>query len=174
MMVGTCYTLFRMRKNLIAGLGKAFAELKGGAAATESVSRTERYMSSKTVFALIGCTFLVMCVLYIYLSGLVGGGIAAALVMLIVGFFFATVSGYLVGVIGSSNNPISGIDAFHAGDRRAADGLDGSFRHRAAWSRCWAWRRWSAYRRRWPANCCRISRSGTSWAALRAAFRSRS
>jgi putative OPT family oligopeptide transporter len=29
--------------------------------------------------------------------------------MLIVGFFFATVSGYLVGVIGSSNNPISGL-----------------------------------------------------------------
>jgi putative OPT family oligopeptide transporter len=109
MMVGTCYTLFRMRKNLIAGLGKAIAELKGGAPAQESVSRTERYMSSKTVFALIGCTFLLMCVLYVYLSGLVAGGVAAALVMLIVGFFFATVSGYLVGVIGSSNNPISGL-----------------------------------------------------------------
>ena len=109
MMVGTGYTLFRMRKNLIAGLGKAFSELKGGAPDLESLSRTERYMSSKTVFALIGCTFLLMCVLYIYLSGLVSGGIAAALVMLIVGFFFATVSGYLVGVIGSSNNPISGL-----------------------------------------------------------------
>jgi putative OPT family oligopeptide transporter len=43
------------------------------------------------------------------MSGLVSGGIAAALVMLVVGFFFATVSGYLVGVIGSSNNPISGL-----------------------------------------------------------------
>src|SRR6185437_13922847 len=64
---------------------------------------------SKTVFALIGCTFLVMCVLYVRLSGLVSGGVAAALLMLIVGFFFATVSGYLVGVIGSSNNPISGL-----------------------------------------------------------------
>jgi putative OPT family oligopeptide transporter len=109
MMVGTCYTLFRMRKNLMAGLGKAFAELKGSAVEPESVSRTERYMSSKTVFGLIGVTFALMCVLYIYMSGLVGGAIAAALVMLIVGFFFATVSGYLVGVIGSSNNPISGL-----------------------------------------------------------------
>jgi putative OPT family oligopeptide transporter len=109
MMVGTCYTLFKMRNNLIAGLGKAFAELRGATPAAETLSRTERYMSSKTVFALIGCTFLVMCVLYVYLSGLVAGGIAAALVMLIIGFFFATVSGYLVGVIGSSNNPISGL-----------------------------------------------------------------
>src|SRR5436305_666644 len=109
MMVGTCYTLFKMRKNLIAGLGKAIAELRAGAAPDETVSRTERYMSSKTVFALIGVTFLLMCVLYVYMTGLVSGGIAAALVMLIVGFFFATVSGYLVGVIGSSNNPISGL-----------------------------------------------------------------
>jgi putative OPT family oligopeptide transporter len=109
MMVGTANTLFRMRKNLMAGLGKAFSELRGVVLAPGSVARTERYMSSRTVFALIGCTFLVMCVLYVRLSGLVSGGIAAALVMLIVGFFFATVSGYLVGVIGSSNNPISGL-----------------------------------------------------------------
>jgi putative OPT family oligopeptide transporter len=109
MMVGTCYTLFRMRKNLMAGLAKAFGELRHGAPDIESLNRTERYMSSKAVFSLIGCTFLLMCVLYIYLSGMIGGAIAAALVMLIVGFFFATVSGYLVGVIGSSNNPISGL-----------------------------------------------------------------
>ena len=109
MMVGTCYTLFRMRKNLIAGLAKAVQELTAGAVDQKTVGRTERYMSSKTVFGLIGVTFLVMCVLYIYMTGIIGGAIAAALVMLIVGFFFATVSGYLVGVIGSSNNPISGL-----------------------------------------------------------------
>jgi putative OPT family oligopeptide transporter len=109
MMVGTCYTLFRMRKNLIAGLGKAFSELKGGAPEMASLERTERYMGAKTVFALIGVTFLLMCVLYIYMTKMIGGAVAAALVMLIVGFFFATVSGYLVGVIGSSNNPISGL-----------------------------------------------------------------
>ena len=36
-------------------------------------------------------------------------GVVAAVVMLLVGFFFATVSGNLVGMIGSSNNPISGL-----------------------------------------------------------------
>jgi putative OPT family oligopeptide transporter len=109
MMVGTCYTLFRMRKNLIAGLAKAVHELKAGDVDQSKVGRTERYMSSKTVFSLIGLTFLLMCVLYIYMTGIIGGAVAAAIVMLIVGFFFATVSGYLVGVIGSSNNPISGL-----------------------------------------------------------------
>ena len=109
MMVGTCYTLFKMRKNLIAGLVKAVQEMTAPAVDQKSVGRTERYMSSKTVFGLIGVTFILMCVLYIYMTGIIGGAIAAALVMLIIGFFFATVSGYLVGVIGSSNNPISGL-----------------------------------------------------------------
>ncbi len=109
MMVGTGYTLFRMRKNLFAGLAKAFAEVRGGAPEMESLNRTERYMSFRTVLGMLGVTFLAMTVLYIYMSKLVLAGIAASIVMLIVGFFFATVSGHLVGMIGSSNNPVSGL-----------------------------------------------------------------
>jgi putative OPT family oligopeptide transporter len=109
MMVGTGYTLFRMRKNLFAGLAKAFHEVRAGAPEMESLNRTERYMSFRTVLGMLGITFLAMTVLYIYMSKLVLAGIAAAIVMLIVGFFFATVSGHLVGMIGSSNNPVSGL-----------------------------------------------------------------
>jgi putative OPT family oligopeptide transporter len=58
---------------------------------------------------MIGVVFILMAALYIYMTGLVAGALVAALVMLVVGFFFATVSGYLVGLIGSSNNPISGL-----------------------------------------------------------------
>jgi uncharacterized oligopeptide transporter (OPT) family protein len=47
--------------------------------------------------------------LYVYLSHLWWPAILAAIVMLIVGFFFATISGSLCGTIGSSNNPVSGI-----------------------------------------------------------------
>src|ERR1035438_7160450 len=50
-----------------------------------------------------------MIALYRYLSGGIVAALVAAIVMLIVGFCFATVSGYLVGVIGSSNNPVSGL-----------------------------------------------------------------
>lgn len=108
MLVGAAYTLFRMRKSLSAGLSRAFAELRNPPAAA-SLGRTEQYMSSKTVFGLIAITTLLMSFLYIYLSGQVIGGIVATLVMLVAGFFFATVSGSLVGFIGSSNNPISGL-----------------------------------------------------------------
>src|ERR1700704_5636396 len=109
MLVGAAYTLFNMRKSLPAGLGKAFSDLRQTADQRAKLSRTEQYMSSKAVFGLIALMFVLMCVLYVHISGLVWPAILAAVVMLIVGFFFATVSGNLVGFIGSSNNPISGL-----------------------------------------------------------------
>jgi putative OPT family oligopeptide transporter len=109
MLVGAAYTLFRMRESLVSGIGKAFADLRQTADQRMKLARTERYMSFKTVFLLIGLMFILMCFLYVHISGLRGPAIVAALVMIIVGFFFATVSGNLVGFIGSSNNPISGL-----------------------------------------------------------------
>jgi len=108
MLFGSIYTLFRMRKALTEGLSRAFAEFRG-TVSFEKAGRTERYMSSKVVISLVFVVFLFMIVLYTYFSGHIISGLVAAAVMLIVGFFFATVSGYLVGVIGSSNNPISGL-----------------------------------------------------------------
>ncbi len=109
MLVGAAYTLYNMRKSLTAGLGKAFSDLKQTAADRAKLSRTEQYMGSKTVFGLIALMFVLMCALYVHISGLFWPAILAAVVMILVGFFFATVSGNLVGFIGSSNNPISGL-----------------------------------------------------------------
>jgi putative OPT family oligopeptide transporter len=109
MMVGAAFTLFRMRKGLFDGLKRAISDLKVTAAEAKQVSRNEQYMSSKTVFLLIAIMFGLMIALYVYLSGQVMIGVVAAVVMLIIAFFFATVSGYLVGMIGSTNNPISGL-----------------------------------------------------------------
>jgi putative OPT family oligopeptide transporter len=53
--------------------------------------------------------FLCMIALYFYFTGVVGAAVVAALVMIVLGFFFAAVSGNLVGMIGSSNNPVSGL-----------------------------------------------------------------
>ena len=109
MLVGAAYTLFKMRKSLTVGLSKAFSDLWQTSEQQSGLARTERYMSSKVVFGLIGVMFVLMCFLYMNISGLRGAAILAAVVMIIVGFFFSTVSGSLVGMIGSSNNPISGL-----------------------------------------------------------------
>src|ERR1700731_2474342 len=109
MLVGAAYTLFKMGKSLAAGFGKAITDLRQTADQRAQMSRTEQYMSSKVVFGLIALMFVFMCVLYVHMTGLIAPAILAAAVMLVVGFFFATVSGNLVGFIGSSNNPISGL-----------------------------------------------------------------
>ncbi len=109
MLVGAAYTLFKMGKSLTAGIGRALSDLRQTADQRAQLSRTEQYMSSKVVFGLIALMFVLMCFLYIRISGLVWPAVLAAVVMLIVGFFMATVSGSLVGFIGSSNNPVSGL-----------------------------------------------------------------
>jgi len=109
MLVGASYTLFRMRKQLGAGMARAVSDLKKSAAAHQATSRTERDLSAKIVFAGIALVFLCMIALYFYFSGTLPGAIVAAAVMLVLGFFFAAVSGNLVGMIGSSNNPVSGL-----------------------------------------------------------------
>ena len=109
MLVGAANTLIGMRKSLTIGLSRAIADLRKTAADQAKLSRTERYMSSKVVFGLIAVIFALMCLLYIHISGLGLPAILAAVVMLIVVFFFATISGSLCGFIGSSNNPVSGL-----------------------------------------------------------------
>jgi len=109
MLVGACYTLFRMRKSLGIGMRRAISDLKKAGGTREAATRTERDLNAKVVFAGIGVMFICMILLYTYFSGTLGGGVVAALVMVIVGFFFAAVSGNLVGMIGSSNNPVSGL-----------------------------------------------------------------
>jgi putative OPT family oligopeptide transporter len=108
MLVGAGFTMFRMREKIGQGLARAVRELSQSTSVAAKSVRTERYMASKTVFILIGLTFLAMTALYISFAG-PKAGITAAIVMLIAGFFFCVVSGYLVGMIGSTNNPISGI-----------------------------------------------------------------
>ncbi len=109
MLVGAAYTLFNMRSNLAAGMTRALRDLRQTAEQTAALGRTERYMSSKLVFSLIAIVFAVMIALYIYFSRGIVSGVVAATTMLILGFFFATVSGSLCGMIGSSNNPVSGL-----------------------------------------------------------------
>src|SRR4030081_1503342 len=109
MLVGAAYTLFKMGKSLTAGFGKAISDLRQTAEQRSELSRTEQYMSSKAVFGLIALMFVFMCVLYVHMTGLVWPAVLAAVVMLIVGSFLAMGSGNLVGFIGSSNNPISGL-----------------------------------------------------------------
>jgi putative OPT family oligopeptide transporter len=109
MLVGASYTLFRMRKSLGVGLKRSVADLKKAGTQARATNRTQVDLGARTVFLGLGATLVCMVLLYTYFAGTLAGGVVAAVVMLLLGFFFAAVSGNLVGVIGSSNNPISGL-----------------------------------------------------------------
>ncbi len=111
MLVGACFTLFKMRKSLIAGISRSVGDVKKAAAGGEVItSRTEKDI--KFNWIMVGILFVavltfIITLFFFHTSILVA--FVASTVMIILAFFFGAVSGYLVGIMGSSNNPISGL-----------------------------------------------------------------
>ncbi|MFQ5584144.1 MAG: OPT family oligopeptide transporter, partial [Calditrichia bacterium] len=109
MIVAAFYTLYNLRSALTSGIGKAIKDLASAKKSTGDVNRLELDLDFKKVITAIVVLAFPVFLLYNYLSGSVGGSILLTVVMVILGFLFAAVAGYLVGLVGSSNNPISGL-----------------------------------------------------------------
>ncbi|MCP5102406.1 MAG: oligopeptide transporter, OPT family [bacterium] len=128
MLVGAFYTLFSMRKNLIGGLSKGLKDIGKAGKSGEGVSRIDKDMPFGMVIIAILVVVVAMVIIFqgVINSALVNmaaenpeaaaevaspwfGALGSAIVMAIAGFLFAAVSGYLVGIIGSSSNPMSGL-----------------------------------------------------------------
>lgn len=111
MLVAACFTLYRMRGSLGTGLKRSVKDLKRAArGSSENVERTEKDL--KSVWVLGGiciAAVLTFIITYFIFQTSILVALVASTVMIILAFFFAAVSGYLVGIIGSSNNPISGL-----------------------------------------------------------------
>lgn len=71
---------------------------------TASVKRTERDLDSKYIIAIIIIAIILMVAVKQIQVGLLG-----AILVVIFGFFFVTVSSRIVGIVGSSSNPVSGM-----------------------------------------------------------------
>ncbi len=110
MLVGAFYTLFKMRKSLFTGIGRSIKDVKKTkAGGTSDTLRTDKDISFRTILFGIIIMIIPMIFLYNVFTKNFGSSIVAAIVMLVMGLLFAAVAGYLVGVIGSSSNPISGL-----------------------------------------------------------------
>jgi len=109
MIVAAFYTLYNLRTSLVRGIQKAFRDLQKLKAHAGPVSRLEIDLDFKKILITIAILAIPQYILYHYFSGSFLGSLLLTIVLLIVGFLFAAVAGYLVGLIGSSNNPISGL-----------------------------------------------------------------
>src|SRR5262252_6393068 len=97
-------SLFRSLPVIVHGLKEGLRDVRGGAAAARTASRTDRDLDSRFVFGGVG-----LLILAILLSPSLHMNLLGALLIVIFGFLFVTVSSRLTGEIGSSSNPISGM-----------------------------------------------------------------
>ncbi|HMN17455.1 MAG TPA: oligopeptide transporter, OPT family [Ignavibacteriaceae bacterium] len=109
MLVGAGFTLWKMRKSLITGIARSVSDVKKAASGEHTEIRTEKDISFKWIMIGILGTGVATFFIYNYFAQDILAALVATIVMIVAGFFFAAVSGYLVGIIGSSNNPISGL-----------------------------------------------------------------
>jgi putative OPT family oligopeptide transporter len=108
MIVAAFYTLFNLRHSLIAGISKALQHINMGGY-SEDTDRTEVDLNLKKVFMAVAVMAVATLFLYYHFSERISAAATLTVVMVIIGFLFAAVAGYLVALIGSSNNPISGL-----------------------------------------------------------------
>ena len=109
MLVGAFYTLYKMRNSLFTGITRSFSYMRISAADNAAISRTDKDINIRWALMVIGVIAVIMLFIFNYFTGSIGPAAVAAVVMLFLGFVFAAVSGYLVGIIGVSNNPTSGL-----------------------------------------------------------------
>jgi putative OPT family oligopeptide transporter len=110
MIVAAFYTLYNLKDSLVTGIKKALGDVgSGSGSANEERSRLEIDISFKKILMFVGIIAVPLYFLYLHFSSSVGGSLLLTVVMIILGFLFTAVAGYLVGLVGSSNNPISGL-----------------------------------------------------------------
>ncbi|MCU0305567.1 MAG: oligopeptide transporter, OPT family [Thermoanaerobaculales bacterium] len=109
MIVSAFYTLYTLRGALTSGVAKVWSAVRGGEAGAVAVERTEADLNLKWVLVAIAVMAVPMFMLYRYFAASTPGALVLTGVMLVLGVLFAAVAGYLVGLVGNSNNPISGL-----------------------------------------------------------------
>jgi putative OPT family oligopeptide transporter len=106
MLTGAIWALWSLRKSLLSAV-RSGLKVSGRRAA--DVPHTERDLPMGAVLICIALFVVPLFLLYYAVVGSIGVSLAMALIMLVAGFLFSSVSGYMAGLVGSSNNPVSGI-----------------------------------------------------------------
>jgi putative OPT family oligopeptide transporter len=107
MLVGGVWSLIKLRKPLARAMTTG---LRGvGTDATGKPLRTEHELSARTTFVGVALLTIPMALFYAAFTNSAIVGITMAVIMVVTGFLFSAVGAYMAGIVGSSNNPISGV-----------------------------------------------------------------
>lgn len=107
MLIGGVWTLFSLRNSLLSGIKSGFAAARKNTG--EAVAETDRDLPMKWMLVALVLFVLPLLALYQAIVGQWLVSIPMTIIMIVAGFLFVSVSAYLAGLVGSSNNPVSGI-----------------------------------------------------------------
>ncbi|MGH8311376.1 MAG: OPT family oligopeptide transporter, partial [Steroidobacteraceae bacterium] len=108
MLVGGLWALVSLRKSLLSGIRSGLAATRAAAAGT-AVAHTDRDLPMKAVLLGIVLFTLPLLALYQTIVGTFAVSVPMTIIMIVTGFLFCSVSAYMAGLVGTSNNPVSGI-----------------------------------------------------------------
>lgn len=108
MVIGGLWALIQMRKSVFSGIRSGLVAYRDKTHSAE-ISRLEKDIPMKWVLIAVMCSIVPIFLLFHLLMGKIGMSITMAVIMVIAGFLFSAVSGYMTGLVGSSNNPVSGV-----------------------------------------------------------------
>jgi len=106
MLIGGLWSLWSLRKSLLSGVKTGLSVREAGRA---DLPDTERDLPMGMILSGIVLFVLPLFALYYAVVASLGIALTMAVIMVIAGFVFSSVSGYMAGLVGSSNNPVSGI-----------------------------------------------------------------
>lgn len=108
MLIGGIWTLFSLRKSLVSGIRSGLAAARKSTDGV-AVAETERDLPMKWMLVALVAFVLPLGLLYQAIVGQWHVSVPMTIIMIVAGFMFVSVSAYLAGLVGSSNNPVSGI-----------------------------------------------------------------
>ena len=109
MLVGAASTMFSMRSSLLSSLRGIFTASTKAAHEGKLLDRTERDIPARWVVLCMLVLMVPITAIYYYFTHGWVAAIVAAVIMSITGFLLSAIGGYLVGLVGSSNQPLSGL-----------------------------------------------------------------
>jgi putative OPT family oligopeptide transporter len=107
MLIGGVWALISIRDSLLSGVRSGLAAARAGAG--RAVSHTEQDLPMNAILLGTLLFTLPLFALYQNIVGSIAVSLPMTIIMIVAGFLFVSVSAYMAGLVGSSNNPVSGI-----------------------------------------------------------------
>jgi putative OPT family oligopeptide transporter len=107
MLVGGVWALISIRSSLVSGIRSGLEATRAGAA--RAASHTEQDLPMKAILVGLVLFTIPLAILYQLIVDNIGISLLMTVIMIVAGFVFTSVSAYMAGLVGSSNNPVSGI-----------------------------------------------------------------